>query len=52
MTEIEYHIVNKTDPTLFYSNDWGWVDWEHSDTFTEADTNTFNLPMDGKWEEA
>lgn len=49
---MKYVIQNITDKTLFWSNDWGWVDWPNCDIFTEVEKSTFNLPIEGKWEKA
>ena len=47
-----YVIRNINDPTLFWSNDYGWVDWPTCDEFSEEDTVLMSLPIEGKWEEA
>jgi len=45
--EVYKIICNGED--LFWSNEMGWVDLESSDSFTEEETKTLNLPIDGSW---
>jgi hypothetical protein len=42
-------VNNPGQESLFWSNEIGWVDYFESDTFTEEEVLTFNLPMGGKW---
>lgn len=38
------------DPELFWSNEYGWVEFDCGvDYFTEDETNYLNLPIEGKW---
>jgi len=45
--EVYKIICNGED--LFWSNEMGWVDLESSDSFTEEETKTLNLPINGSW---
>jgi hypothetical protein len=33
----------------FWSNEYGWTDFRSATKFTDKDTETLDLPMDGKW---
>lgn len=49
-----YVIQNINDPTLYWSNKYGWceMDFDFKDTidmFTQHEKNTLNLPIEGKW---
>lgn len=33
----------------YWSNAMGWVDLDSADRFTEAETKTVDLPMEGFW---
>ena len=46
---MHYIIVNTADPSLAWSNEDGWTE-DTYDTFTEAERQTLNLPIGGKWE--
>jgi len=46
-----YVIENENDPTLFWSNVHGWVDFDNCDGFTPEEKETLNLPIEGKWVE-
>ena len=43
-----WKIVNVTDKSLFWSNDFGWVHKGY-DAFSAAERASLNLPMEGKW---
>ena len=57
--ETMYVIVGTTDnerdpetgEMLYWSNDWGWVDEDMADLFTNEEKNWLSLPIGGKWEE-
>lgn len=43
-------IVNKDDDELYWSNEWGWGDYEGCEHFTFEETEYLELPIGGKWE--
>ena len=43
-----YRIRNKQND--YWSNEFGWVNNNQYDIFTEKEKKTFNLPIDGRWE--
>lgn len=50
---MKYVIRNRIDPTLFWSDDYGWVIGRRlCDEFTCEETGHRRLPMDGEWEQA
>ena len=44
-----YYISNVNDNELFWSNDYGWVDFSNADIFFTHEVETCNLPIDGVW---
>ena len=44
-----YIIVNKNDPELLWSNQYGWVT-EDYDSFSATEREIMHLPIDGEWE--
>jgi hypothetical protein len=44
-----YAIRNINDSGLAWSNEFGWVDDESYDLFTDEEANTLNLPIEGRW---
>ena len=42
-------VNNPGQESLFWSTEIGWVDYFESDTFTEEEVLTFNLPINGSW---
>jgi hypothetical protein len=44
-----YAIRNVKDHGLAWSNEWGWVDNESYDLFTQQEHDTLHLPLDGEW---
>jgi hypothetical protein len=34
---------------LFWSNDFGWGNYDGCDKFSEKETEEYNLPIDGEW---
>ncbi len=42
-------IGNKKDPTIFWSNEFGWTGADEADTFTKVDQSRLNLPLEGYW---
>ena len=45
----EYAIGCKTTPSLRWSNANGWTKGPGYDRFTETETETLNLPIEGEW---
>ena len=43
-------ILNIYDPTLYWSNEFGWVDYCDADSFTADEKNELSLPIDGLWD--
>lgn len=44
-----YAIRNVNDTGLAWSNEFGWVDNESYDLFTQDERDTLNLPIEGEW---
>lgn len=44
-----FAIICITNPKLLWSNTDGWVENENFDMFTLEETETLNLPIEGKW---
>lgn len=47
-----YFIQNVNDSNLVWSNTCGWIDYNEDDdwdTFSLEETETLNLPIEGKW---
>jgi hypothetical protein len=44
-----YAIRNSHDAGLAWSNEYGWVDNDSYDLFTQEECDTMNLPIEGKW---
>lgn len=42
-------IRNVKDHSLAWSNEWGWVDNNSYDLFSESEKGELNLPIDGEW---
>lgn len=45
----EYLIQSKDDPSLYWSNEYGWTDKELAEGFTKEESEFLNLPIDGVW---
>lgn len=48
MSYITYKVQNVKNK-LYWSNETGWGDFEHSTTFHPDEVNLLDLPVDGKW---
>ena len=46
---ILYVIRSVSDPTLFWSNEWGWGTLKGSTIFTSDERYNNHLPIDGEW---
>lgn len=44
-----YKIGNLKNPTLFWSNEIGWVDQYEADVFSRDQQTYLNLPIEGHW---
>lgn len=44
-----YAIYHKKDQNLAWSNEFGWVDTQTFDIFTEEEKQTISLPIEGEW---
>jgi len=51
MKKTTWIIYNKNNPTLLWSNEFGWVE-EGYDVFTNDERYNLNLPIKGKWSRA
>jgi hypothetical protein len=50
MNNNHFAIYNINDPSLLWSNTYGWVDDDDSfDLFTIEESETLNLPLEGQW---
>lgn len=34
---------------MYWSNEFGWCDFDQADRFTKEEAKTLNLPLDGEW---
>lgn len=46
---IRYVIQNINDSDLFWNNEFGWVNDNDVDIFSDDDIVTLQLPIEGKW---
>jgi len=42
-------IANENDESLLWSNTDGWTDSDDFDVFSLEETETLNLPIEGRW---
>jgi len=49
MYKVMWMIRNKNDMGLAWSNDFGWVENDDFDIFTQTERDTLSLPVDGEW---
>jgi hypothetical protein len=40
---------SETNRPLYWNNQYGWVDRDNADIFTEEEIEKFTLPIDGTW---
>lgn len=45
----KYRIQSLEDTDLYWGNEFGWVDIDSCESFTEADRRSLNLPIGGHW---
>lgn len=50
MTAIQNIIVSNYDPSLCWSNHYGWVPASEGDVFSDLERSKINLPIGGRWE--
>ena len=48
-SDFPWFIVNENDDSLFWSNEYGWVDYYSADSFDDDEHKVLNLPANGKW---
>ena len=47
---MRYRIRNVNDTKLFWSNEYGWTEYDQADVFLISDKEgLLNLPMEGEW---
>lgn len=46
-----YCIVHRVNQHEFWSNEFGWTDFEEADYFSHQETLDLNLPVDGRWKQ-
>jgi hypothetical protein len=44
-------IVDDDGNTEYWSNEWGWVEGDMADLYTDNEHQQFTLPIEGEWEE-
>lgn len=42
-------VINKDNQHEFWSNEFGWTDFEEADYFTEDEKQDYNAPLGGEW---
>lgn len=47
--EQKWIIRNLHNPDLYWDNEFGWVEHDQAEVFSEWESGVFNLPDEGEW---